>query len=148
MGTFAGGRVSRVNGLLGPILLAVGSVSLGGLGMLGGVKLGALIYKWLSDSGIMTRIFDAIDSMKAAFSDAGGWIKKKYEGAKEAVITTYEGGDVDQAALEAFCREHLAGYKVPRSHVLMAEIPRSSSGKILKRELRQPPWAGRPSRVG
>jgi fatty-acyl-CoA synthase/long-chain acyl-CoA synthetase len=68
--------------------------------------------------------------------------------AVHAVITTYDGNDVDQPALEAFCREHLAGYKVPRSHVLMAEIPRSASGKILKRELREPYWAGRSSRVG
>jgi fatty-acyl-CoA synthase/long-chain acyl-CoA synthetase len=68
--------------------------------------------------------------------------------AVHAVITTYEGGDVEQSELETFCREHLAGYKVPRSHVVMAEIPRSASGKILKRELREPYWAGRSSRVG
>ena len=68
--------------------------------------------------------------------------------AVHAVITTYDGGDVDRAALESFCREHLAGYKVPRSHSLMKEIPRSASGKILKRELREPYWAGRSSRVG
>jgi fatty-acyl-CoA synthase/long-chain acyl-CoA synthetase len=68
--------------------------------------------------------------------------------AVHAVITTYDGGDVDQSALEAFCRDHLAGYKVPRSHVVMAEIPRSASGKILKRELREPYWEGRSSRVG
>ena len=68
--------------------------------------------------------------------------------AVHAVITTYDGGDVDHAALESFCREHLAGYKVPRSHVVMQEIPRSASGKILKRELREPYWDGRASRVG
>jgi acyl-CoA synthetase (AMP-forming)/AMP-acid ligase II len=68
--------------------------------------------------------------------------------AVHSVITTYDGSDVEQGALEAFCREHLAGYKVPRSHALMSEIPRSASGKILKRELREPYWAGRSSRVG
>ena len=91
MGTFAGELLPKVIGLLAPVLLAVGGVILAGLSLLGGLKLGELIYKWLSDSGIMARIFDAIDSMKQAFLDAGGWIKKKYEGAKEAVITTYEG---------------------------------------------------------
>ena len=30
----------------------------------------------------------------------------------------------------------------------MEEIPRTASGKILKRELREPFWAGRSSRVG
>ncbi|HUR78117.1 MAG TPA: AMP-binding protein [Acidimicrobiales bacterium] len=68
--------------------------------------------------------------------------------AVHAVITTYGGEDVDQTALEVFCRDHLAGYKVPRAHSLMTEIPRSASGKILKRELREPYWAGRSSRVG
>ncbi|HVT75822.1 MAG TPA: AMP-binding protein [Acidimicrobiales bacterium] len=68
--------------------------------------------------------------------------------AVHCVITTYDGSDVDQAELEAFCREHLAGYKVPRSHASMKEIPRSASGKILKRELREPYWEGRSSRVG
>ena len=68
--------------------------------------------------------------------------------AVHAVLTTYDGNDLAQDALEKFCREHLAGYKVPRSHTLMPEIPRSASGKILKRELREPYWAGRSSRVG
>jgi acyl-CoA synthetase (AMP-forming)/AMP-acid ligase II len=47
----------------------------------------------------------------------------------------------------AFAREHLAGYKVPRSISFMQEIPRTGSGKILKRELRKPFWEGRKSRV-
>lgn len=92
---FMGGIMAMVTTRLLPmlwvILAGVGVAIVAGLGLLGGIKLGALIYKWLDDSGVMTRIFDAIDSMKQAFLDAGGWIKKKYEGAKEAVITTYEG---------------------------------------------------------
>ena len=67
-----------------------------------------------------------------------------------AVVSGYEGGaEVPSAEeLQAFCREHLAGYKVPRSFSTMGEIPRTASGKILKRELREPFWAGRSSRVG
>jgi fatty-acyl-CoA synthase/long-chain acyl-CoA synthetase len=70
--------------------------------------------------------------------------------AVHAVVTAYEGGEPvpADAELQAFCREHLAGYKVPRSFSSMGEIPRSASGKILKRELREPFWAGRSSRVG
>ena len=48
--------------------------------------------------------------------------------------------------MQAFCRDHLAGYKVPRSFELTDEIPRSASGKIQKRQLREPHWAGRTSR--
>jgi fatty-acyl-CoA synthase/long-chain acyl-CoA synthetase len=68
--------------------------------------------------------------------------------AVHAVITLYPGHDTGDDDIQAFCREHLAGYKVPRSIERMAEIPRSASGKILKRELREPHWRGRSSRVG
>jgi acyl-CoA synthetase (AMP-forming)/AMP-acid ligase II len=70
--------------------------------------------------------------------------------AVHAVVSGYDGGSPvpDADSLQAFCREHLAGYKVPRSFSTMAEIPRTASGKILKRELREPFWAGRSSRVG
>jgi acyl-CoA synthetase (AMP-forming)/AMP-acid ligase II len=44
--------------------------------------------------------------------------------------------------VQAFAREHLAGYKVPRSISFMDELPKTGSGKILKRELRAPYWAG------
>jgi fatty-acyl-CoA synthase/long-chain acyl-CoA synthetase len=68
--------------------------------------------------------------------------------AVHAVVTLYPGHEVDDDAIQAFCREHLAGYKVPRSIDRMEEIPRSASGKILKRELREPHWQGRTNRVG
>jgi len=50
--------------------------------------------------------------------------------------------------IAAFAREHLAGYKVPRSVDFMDELPRTGSGKILKRQLRAPYWAGRTAQVG
>ena len=39
--------------------------------------------------------------------------------------------------LIAFARERLAGYKLPRSIVFVDELPRTPSGKVLKRELRE-----------
>jgi long-chain acyl-CoA synthetase len=47
----------------------------------------------------------------------------------------------------AYARQHLAGYKVPRSVSFMEELPKVPSGKILKRELREPFWKGRETRV-
>jgi len=44
--------------------------------------------------------------------------------------------EVDVAALDTHCRAQLAAYKVPRRFVVVDELPRSSVGKILRRELR------------
>jgi acyl-CoA synthetase (AMP-forming)/AMP-acid ligase II len=41
----------------------------------------------------------------------------------------------------AFARQHLAGYKVPRSVSFAEELPKTGSGKVLKRELRAPWWS-------
>ena len=40
----------------------------------------------------------------------------------------------------AYAREHLAGYKLPRSVTFVDELPKTGSGKVLKRELRAPWW--------
>jgi long-chain acyl-CoA synthetase len=48
-----------------------------------------------------------------------------------------------EADLEALCRERLAGYKRPRSYEVHDALPRSEAGKLTKRELRDPWWAGR-----
>jgi len=39
--------------------------------------------------------------------------------------------------LQAFCRDLIANYKLPRSVAFVDELPMSGAGKILKRELRQ-----------
>jgi long-chain acyl-CoA synthetase len=67
--------------------------------------------------------------------------------AVHAIVVVRPGAHLKQEQIAAFAREHLAGYKVPRSFSFMTEIPRTGSGKILKRELRKPFWEGRKSRV-
>ena len=52
-----------------------------------------------------------------------------------------------EAALDAFARERLAGYKVPRQYAFTDALPRNPSGKILKRELRKPYWEGQERQV-
>ena len=49
--------------------------------------------------------------------------------------------------LIAFCREHLAHMKCPRSIDFAAELPRLPTGKLYKRELRDRYWAGHRSRI-
>jgi long-chain acyl-CoA synthetase len=45
--------------------------------------------------------------------------------------------------LLAFCKERLASFKCPRSIDFMSELPRDPNGKLYKRKLRDPYWAGR-----
>jgi fatty-acyl-CoA synthase len=42
----------------------------------------------------------------------------------------------DEGALKAWCRERLAGPKVPREYVFLEALPRNPTGKVLKRDLR------------
>ncbi len=67
--------------------------------------------------------------------------------AVHAIVVVRPGANLPQDQIAAFARQHLAGYKVPRSFSFMTDIPRTGSGKILKRELRKPFWEGRKSRV-
>ena len=53
-----------------------------------------------------------------------------------AVVVAKDGHDLDEAAVLAHCREHLAGFKVPKRVVLVDALPKNPSGKLLKRELR------------
>ena len=61
----------------------------------------------------------------------------------KAVVVAAPGVTVDAADVIAFCREHLAHYKCPTSVDVIDVLPRNPSGKILKRQLREPYWAGR-----
>jgi long-chain acyl-CoA synthetase len=52
-----------------------------------------------------------------------------------------------EAAILAFGRERLAGYKVPRSVDFERELPRHPTGKLLVRRLRDRYWRGRERRI-
>lgn len=53
-----------------------------------------------------------------------------------AVVVPTPQSDLDLDTIQAFARQHLGGYKVPRRLHLTAELPRNASGKVLKRDLR------------
>jgi acyl-CoA synthetase (AMP-forming)/AMP-acid ligase II len=63
--------------------------------------------------------------------------------AVKAVVVASSEAALDEADLIAFCRQRLAGYKTPKSVDVVDVLPRNPTGKVLKRELRQPYWAGR-----
>jgi acyl-CoA synthetase (AMP-forming)/AMP-acid ligase II len=65
-----------------------------------------------------------------------------------ATVVRSPGSSLTAEEVTAFARENLAGYKVPRSVDFTGELPRTGSGKVLKRQLRAPFWAGRAAQVG
>jgi fatty-acyl-CoA synthase/long-chain acyl-CoA synthetase len=64
-----------------------------------------------------------------------------------ALLVVRPGETLTEDDVKRFAREHLAGYKIPRSVSFTDEIPRTGSGKILKRVLREPFWRGHASSV-
>lgn len=65
---------------------------------------------------------------------------KPLERGGEMVVAAVElepGAELDEAALRAHCREHLAAYKVPRRIVQVQETPRSLLGKVLRKQVRE-----------
>ena len=53
-----------------------------------------------------------------------------------AVVVLQPGESVSEQELSEFCRDQIAGYKIPRSYDFVDALPISGAGKILKRELR------------
>jgi fatty-acyl-CoA synthase len=71
----------------------------------------------------------------------------KWGEAVKAVVVLKPGASATAADVIAFARTRIAGYKVPKSVDFIAALPRNPSGKILRRELREPYWAGKQRRV-
>jgi len=60
-----------------------------------------------------------------------------------AAVCLKEGRRPTEAEIQAFARESIAGYKVPRAVSFHADFPRTPAGKLLKRELLDVHWKGR-----
>jgi acyl-CoA synthetase (AMP-forming)/AMP-acid ligase II len=67
--------------------------------------------------------------------------------AVKAVCVPRPGHTLDAASVIAWARERIAGFKVPKSVDVVAELPRNPTGKILRRALRAPYWQGRERQV-
>lgn len=72
----------------------------------------------------------------------------KWGEAVKAIIVPEKGTSPDPQEIIQWAKTQIAGYKVPKSIDFIDALPRNPSGKILRRELRDPYWEGRDRKVG
>ena len=53
----------------------------------------------------------------------------------KAFVIAREGVQLEEKELRSFCRENLANYKIPKYFEIVADLPRTPTGKVLKRML-------------
>jgi len=71
----------------------------------------------------------------------------EYGEALMAVVEPQPGASIDADAVRRHLSERLADFKVPRRIEFATGLPREETGKIFKRRLREPYWAGRERRI-
>jgi long-chain acyl-CoA synthetase len=71
----------------------------------------------------------------------------KWGEAVKGLVIKKKGSEVSEEELINFCKSRLASYKKPKSIEFMVDFPKSTAGKVLKRELRQKYWEGRDRKI-
>lgn len=67
-----------------------------------------------------------------------GLSDKEYgERVTACIVLKQKGQQLDPVELKSFLKVHLASFKVPKDFILLDELPKGSTGKILKRELKK-----------
>jgi len=66
----------------------------------------------------------------------------------KAIIVAKPGTTPNEADIIAYAKTRIAGYKCPKSVDVVEALPRNASGKVLRRQLREPYWEGVKRRVG
>ena len=72
---------------------------------------------------------------------------EKWGERPKAFVVLRPGSSVDEEELSAHARERIAGFKAPRVFAVVPELPRNSTGKIQKKQLRDAEWADRHQRI-
>lgn len=73
---------------------------------------------------------------------------EKWGEAVKALIVAAQGENVNSAEVIAWAKTRIAAFKCPKSVEFISVLPRNPSGKVLRRELRQPYWEGKGRAVG
>jgi acyl-CoA synthetase (AMP-forming)/AMP-acid ligase II len=72
---------------------------------------------------------------------------EKWGESIKAIVVLKQGQKVTEDDIINFCKDHLASYKKPKSVEFINAIPKSSLGKVLKKELRGKYWVGEARQV-
>ena len=73
---------------------------------------------------------------------------EKWGECVKAIIVAKPGTTPNEADIIAYAKTKIAGYKCPKSVDVVEALPRNASGKVLRRQLREPYWEGVTRRVG
>jgi long-chain acyl-CoA synthetase len=63
------------------------------------------------------------------------------------VVVLKPDASADASDIQAYARSRIADFKVPKSVDFVDALPRNASGKVLRRQLQEPYWAGRERKV-
>jgi long-chain acyl-CoA synthetase len=93
---------------------------------------------------VYPRVVEDVLSGHPAIAEAAviGVPDERWGETVKAVVALLPGAGATEAEIIAFCRGKLGGFEIPRSVDFVDALPRTPTGKVLKRVLREPYWAG------
>jgi long-chain acyl-CoA synthetase len=89
-------------------------------------------------------IEDVVAMMPGVLEVAAVGVPAEKSGEAVKIVVVKKDPALTADAIKAFCKENLTGYKLPKVIEFRTELPKTNVGKILRRELRDPPAAGAP----
>ena len=84
---------------------------------------------------------DVVAMMPGVLEVAAVGVPDEKSGEAVKIVVVKKDPSLTTEAIKAFCKENLTGYKLPKVIEFRAELPKTNVGKILRRELRDPPKA-------